>query len=343
MNELVSIIVPVYNAESFLEECVCSLLRQDYTNIEIVLIDDGSTDHSNNICEKFSNLDSRVRLARIKNGGVSNARNIGLDMASGDLITFVDSDDVIAVDYVSSMVNCMIDSGADVVCSSILQWSPNSDITIPFPGAQNTKVVKKMSSDNALECMLRNRLISSGPYAKLFRNSVIAAERFSKLVIAEDLEYNFRLFNKVEYVVYLDYGTYKYRQNPTGAMRKRFSPERMDAVRATSAILATAIRLKKSYLKAARYRLIRAALHCAGSILESPHAKQNMKYYLECTSIIKKNFLPVALDRGADIKMRGIATLAVINLPLSWKLISSWHRLDLRLKAASRRSEGGSL
>lgn len=343
MNELVSIIVPVYNAETFLDECIRSLLRQDYTNIEIILIDDGSTDYSSDICEKFSSLDSRVRLVRIKNGGVSNARNIGLDIASGDLITFVDSDDVITVDYVSSMVNCMINNGADIVCSNILQWNPRNDVTIPFPGAQNTRVAKRMSSDDALECMLRNRFISSGPYAKLFRNSVIEAERFSKLVIAEDLEYNFRLFDKVEHIVYLDYDTYKYRQNPTGAMRKPFSPERMDAVRATSAILATAIRHKKSYLKAARYRLIRAALHCAGSILESAHTKQNREYYLECASIIKKNFLPVAFDSGADIKMRGIATLAAINLPLSWRLTSSWHRLDFRLKAASRRSKSGSL
>lgn len=342
MSELVSIVVPVYNVEAFLEECIQSLLRQEYANTQIILIDDGSTDRSSNICEKYASLDSRICLVKVENGGVSNARNIGLSIASGDLVTFVDSDDVVTPDYISSMISCMAENKADIVCSSIVQWNPSNDMIIPFPGTSNTNVARRMSTDLAIENMLRNRLISSGPYAKLFRNSVIATERFSELVIAEDLEFNFRLFNKVEHIIYLDCDTYKYRQNPTGAMRRRFSPERMDAVKATSGILAAAMRHKKRYIKAARYRLIRAALHCAGSILESPDKKHNRGYYLECRSVIRKNFLPVMLDNGADLKMRSISALAAIHLPLSWKLTSSWHRLDLKLKATRKASKSGS-
>jgi len=90
-----SVIVPVYNAEKYLDKCIQSILNQDYKNIEVILIDDGSLDNSGNICDEYAKVDSRVKVVHKKNGGVSSARNCGIDIATGEFIMFVDSDDYI--------------------------------------------------------------------------------------------------------------------------------------------------------------------------------------------------------------------------------------------------------
>ena len=99
----ISIIVPIYNVEKYLERCINSLINQTYKNIEIILVNDGSTDNSLIICEKYKNIDSRIILVNKENGGLSDARNVGIDNSSGNYITFIDSDDYIDDDYVYTL------------------------------------------------------------------------------------------------------------------------------------------------------------------------------------------------------------------------------------------------
>ena len=98
MDDLISVIVPVYNVEEYLDRCIESIVNQTYKNLEILLIDDGSTDNSYNICDKWAKKDNRIKVVHKENGGVSSARNVGLDVATGDYIGFVDSDDYISID-----------------------------------------------------------------------------------------------------------------------------------------------------------------------------------------------------------------------------------------------------
>ena len=119
MEKLVSVIVPVYNVEEYLEKCVDSIVNQTYRNLEIILIDDGSTDSSGSICDRLAAEDRRIRVIHKKNGGLSDARNAGLDVAKGDYICFVDSDDHVAPDYIQYFFD-LIHKGTDVgiaVCS----------------------------------------------------------------------------------------------------------------------------------------------------------------------------------------------------------------------------------
>ncbi len=109
MNSLLSIITPVYNVEAYLDRCVRSILSQSYHDLELILIDDGSTDKSSELCDKWANLDSRVIVVHKKNGGVSSARNCGLDIVKGDYLTFVDPDDYLADDTYSINMNYMIE------------------------------------------------------------------------------------------------------------------------------------------------------------------------------------------------------------------------------------------
>ena len=105
MNEpLISVIVPVYNVEKYLPQCLDSIKNQTYTNLEIILVDDGSTDSSESICEDYAKSDSRIKLYHKENGGLSDARNYGIERASGQYFTFIDSDDYITKDYVSYLL-----------------------------------------------------------------------------------------------------------------------------------------------------------------------------------------------------------------------------------------------
>ena len=97
---LVSIVVPVYNVENFIEECIESIIRQSYETLQIILVDDGSTDHSGELCKRYVENDTRIELFQTQNSGVSTARNIGISHARGDYIFFVDSDDMIMDDYI---------------------------------------------------------------------------------------------------------------------------------------------------------------------------------------------------------------------------------------------------
>lgn len=99
-NDLISVIIPVYNTEKYLKKCVNSFINQTYENVEIILVDDGSTDSSSIICDEYSRLDTRIRVIHKKNGGLSDARNVGIEKSSGDLITFFDSDDYVEHDYI---------------------------------------------------------------------------------------------------------------------------------------------------------------------------------------------------------------------------------------------------
>ena len=116
-NPLISVIVPVYNVEAWLPRCGDSILSQTYENLEILLVDDGSTDDSGLICEEYAKKDTRIRVIHKENGGLSSARNSGLDAASGEYIGFVDSDDWIEPEMYAEMLSLMLKSDAQIVCA----------------------------------------------------------------------------------------------------------------------------------------------------------------------------------------------------------------------------------
>ena len=115
MNSLVSVIVPIYNVEKYLERCISSILEQSYNNIEVILVDDGSNDGCPIICDKFERKDARVKVVHKPNGGLSSARNAGLEQMKGEYITFIDSDDWVEVNFVERMVEAISKSKVDVV------------------------------------------------------------------------------------------------------------------------------------------------------------------------------------------------------------------------------------
>jgi glycosyltransferase involved in cell wall biosynthesis len=122
---IVSIIVPVYNVEKYLAQCLDSLIMQTLKNIEIILIDDGSTDNSGLICDEYAAQDSRIKVIHKKNGGASDTRNAGLKSMNGDFVSFVDGDDFVADDYIQTLYNLLITNGGDIACIQFIHYYPD--------------------------------------------------------------------------------------------------------------------------------------------------------------------------------------------------------------------------
>lgn len=148
---LVSVIVPVYNVEKYLRPCLDSILAQTYSDIELILIDDGSKDGSGKICDEYAAKDSRIRVLHKENGGVSRARNTGLDMAQGEFVTFIDGDDTVDVDYVGLMCREMVAGDFDVVRLSWERGGVNFTYRVKFDGAGKC-VVDGDTIDNLRLC-----------------------------------------------------------------------------------------------------------------------------------------------------------------------------------------------
>lgn len=120
MEELISVIVPVYNVEAYLSYCLDSILKQTYTNLEIIVVNDGSPDNCSTICERYAKMDVRIKVLHKQNGGLSDARNVGIDCARGDYISFVDSDDYVAEDFIATLYNNMKSHNADIsICNYV--------------------------------------------------------------------------------------------------------------------------------------------------------------------------------------------------------------------------------
>lgn len=174
---MISIIVPVYNSEETLARCLDSILCQTYSNYELILIDDGSTDSSFRIIEKYAISNPNIVAIRKENGGVSSARNKGLDIAKGDFVCFVDSDDYIEPNYLEELHNCISNNDTDIALCLISRSREKVSST-------NTSYNSK---DDIIISILNNEEQNAGPYNKLFRKDIIGNLRFAEdIFLGED-------------------------------------------------------------------------------------------------------------------------------------------------------------
>ena len=207
-QSLVSVIVPVYNAEHYLLPCLKSLSAQSYSNIEVILVDDGSTDLSGKICDDYAASDSRFRVFHQKNGGPGPARNCGLENARGEWISFVDSDDEVHVDYLKLLLEAAESSGSDIAMCEYQKIEGNdppqevedvSSFSVKIIDVD--QAIKRMFADNDLAYMI--------VCAKIFKKSVFETIRFDKM-ICEDMDLLSRLLPTINQIAYLGKKLYFY-------------------------------------------------------------------------------------------------------------------------------------
>jgi len=217
----VSVIVPVYNVEKYIDECLQSILNQTYSNIEIILVDDGSTDRSSEICDGYAAQDERIRIIHKKNGGLSSARNAGLRIVSGTYVTFVDSDDCIATRYVEILVKVILKYKVSIVYTQM-----NYSYRCSFSKDIAHFRTKVMSSTNALIYYYKQNL--GNVCGGIFESSLFLGVEFPEGIIYEDNLVKTELFLRIERVAFLSNVMYFYRKRNNSIVSGKTSIKNLD-------------------------------------------------------------------------------------------------------------------
>lgn len=214
MRQLVSVIVPIYKVEKYIHRCIDSIINQTYSNLEIILVDDGSPDSCGAICDEYARTDNRIVVVHKSNGGLSDARNAGLDIMHGDFVTFIDSDDYISLDYVERLYKVLKDNNADIsVCAEeyVLELPNGKEKVIkrPFRDYEGTKV---LTAEEALSCTLRQDLFEASAWGKLYLARLFSDIRYPVGFAYEDQGTTYKTFLKSERVAFLGEHLYCYLQ-----------------------------------------------------------------------------------------------------------------------------------
>lgn len=214
MNKI-SIIIPVYNSEKFLDACVCSVINQTYNNLEIILVDDGSTDNSGALCDKWKVTDSRIKVIHQKNQGVSAARNHGLETATGDFISFIDSDDVVEPEMYELLMGIVVNRGADIAHCGYKRLDEQGNVLKEVSG---THVTIEQSAAEAVKCMLEGVYFVGGLWNKLYSYKTVKGLRFcEELKNNEDILFNVLAFQNAESIIFVDETKYCYYERSSSA------------------------------------------------------------------------------------------------------------------------------
>ena len=227
MSPKISVIVPIYRVEQYLEKCINSILQQSYDNLEIILVDDGSPDNCPLICDTYQEKDERVRVIHKKNGGLSSARNAGLEIATGEYITFVDSDDYIARDMVEVLYRNLIKYNSEI---SVCFWKEFLESDEVSEEKSEEYAVCVMDNVQAMKKMLYQRGTDSCAWGKLFSKELFNEIRFPVGKIYEDIAIMYYVFDKAKSVVFADYPGYFYLQRNTSIIRNKFSDSKMSVI-----------------------------------------------------------------------------------------------------------------
>lgn len=213
-------IIPVFNAQNYIRKCLDSVLNQTFKNFEIILVDDGSADGSSNICDEYGNKDNRIVVIHTKNGGVSTARNVGLNYLfinnKKGYLTFVDSDDWVDINYFETLIELLEKNKVDIVCSSFN--FVNRDTVKPFKHIYKEIILDNLESTRLL---VRDESIQSHSVSKLFKIELWENIRYNTdLFYMEDQEVIYKVFYKSKKVFLTNYAGYYYRQDNDNAVTK---------------------------------------------------------------------------------------------------------------------------
>lgn len=308
-NQLISIIVPCYNVEKYLPKCIDSILSQTYKNIEIFLIDDGSPDNCGNICDKYSEKDARIKVIHKENGGLSDARNVAINIATGDFITFVDSDDYVAEDYIETLYKLIVKYDADTsitLHNSFLEGTSPTD-------QKDTLYEKVYTSEGAIIDMFYQKHFDTSAWGKMYKKELFKCGlRYPKGWIFEDLPTTYRLLLRSKTIAFCNRKSYYYLLRSTSIEGGAFNKNKYDScIRIVDQLETDKFLFSKKLKKATHCRLVSFLFHI---LLDIPREQSEMKNVL--LSKIQKYRLAVLFDPNARNKTRKACLLSFLGARL---------------------------
>jgi len=227
---LISVLVPVYNVEQYLEECLESIINQKYRKLEIILVDDGSTDKSGEICDEYAKKDSRIKVIHQKNQGVAAARNVSIAKATGDYIGFVDSDDFIVPDMYKNMISLAEKYHADIVMCNA-KYTDQYGQNIPNYGSAKSIAERTLTGKQYVtELCTTYNSIYVVPWNKIYRKCLFEDIQYPVGKTIDDEAVIHRIAHKCDKIVFTSKIYYFYRQQPTSIMNNTVSVKRFDSI-----------------------------------------------------------------------------------------------------------------
>ena len=320
MRDSISIIVKVYNEEKYLEKCIDSILNQSYQNLEIILIDDGSTDNSGSICDEYKKKDKRVQVIHQKNQGQSSARNAGLNIAKGSYIGFVDSDDWIEQNMYEKLYKNICLYNADIAtCSYVLEYEDNNIKTTELE-EQLLELFEKKNQKMLLKNFLNRELYFSGPCDKLYRMSIFENIRFPENQFYEDNYIALELMLKAEKIAVGNGKYYHYRQHINSTTKSYSDKKYHDAISAEMHNIKIVERFYPELVKFAHAPLYLRYFQFLDLLIFDSYS--NIKAIQLIRSNIQNNIKNIILLENLNIKEKIALTMMAVNLVL-YKMVRS--------------------
>ena len=301
---VVSIVIPVYNIEDLVVPCVESVLAQTYGDLEILLVDDGSTDASGRLVDEFGGRDARVVVLHKPNGGLSEARNYGIDRATGDYILCVDGDDLITPTHVASLVDAVLQTSAEIAVSQFRRVDPTdrpSDVGLePAP-------VSVLSREEALERLFYQQEVTTSAWGKLYSRALFDGIRYPVGEIHEDLPVTYRLLARAERVAVVHQASYLYVQRGGSITNQRQADRRVAALGFAQEAVDFTEQQMPQLANAARCRLFMEGIYIIG---QTESAAKAMSLTPRLGEIIVSSRRHVVADRRAPRTQRFFGLVA---------------------------------
>ncbi|MBR2786193.1 MAG: glycosyltransferase [Clostridia bacterium] len=305
-EDLISVVVPIYNVENYLNKCVTSIINQSYTNLEIILVDDGSSDGCPSMCDNFKSEDSRIIVIHKENGGLSDARNAGIDIAKGKYITFVDSDDYIEKDMIEILYKTATTNSAQISTCMFKRFEEGET-----PKANEEGKLLVLSNEEALQDMMYQKNCTTSAWAKLYDMSLFDGIRYPKGKICEDLPTTYLLFSKAKTIVLNTSEKYYYLQRKNSIINSKFKLARMDALQ--FAVDETEY-IEKNHSKIINSAINREFMEAVFILIQIPLSKEYKSEIKKIRNCIHKNRFTVLTDGMSKRKIRLLALISYLGI-----------------------------
>ncbi len=292
MNPLISLVIPVYNVEKYLRKCLDSVLAQTYDNFEAILVDDGSTDNSGKICDEYAEKDNRIIVYHKPNGGLSDARNYGVEHANADLVSFIDSDDYVAEDYLEYLWYLMKKYDVDIASVHKLSVSEKST----YVKYSNGKIIEnKMNTIDALKKICIEEVSAC---ARIYNKEILIKNKYPVDRLFEDLATTYKLIGNCEKVAFSNKIIYFYVQHDNSIKNSKMSERKFDIFKSADEQLKYMENNFPEVISAAHTRCACTCMELLSNT-EILHDKKCLPYFIKIRNYLKKHIKYLIMDSNA--------------------------------------------
>ncbi|SEP67390.1 Glycosyltransferase involved in cell wall bisynthesis [Virgibacillus subterraneus] len=306
----ISIIVPIYNSSQYISKCIESIMAQTFRNFELILVNDGSTDHSGQICDQYAEKDSRIIVIHKKNGGVSSARNTGINIAKGEYISFVDGDDWIYSDMYYRLYELCKETDSDIsICGNYREV--NGDVI----HVEREKLVIEMDNTEAMRQLFTGKYFRFAVWAKLYKKSCFENIQYPEDRRLDDLPTTYKIFTNANKVVYTSYAGYVYLLRENSILTSSYNEKKLDVFIGWDEIIAfmneNYPQLSKEYISCFVYYSMDHVYSILNQV-KDPAEKE--KYILYIQKFIRKYYKEILKNARLSLKYKYLTTLINYNV-----------------------------